>query len=256
MARARSAGHPVVLHIMAVDRHLAGRRAASAPTETAARPSERRDRCAGVAWRRAQPAPARSGSFARALPQRDRGSAISIRRPSSTTGSCGDGLGDGGLGRLLAWFAGICGEADELYVSGSRVALARDRQWRSAGSRAMKPRVPSYSVDLVPSRASGGEPYPVLSANARQQLRRAFRHFEGTGRCIWARRRRSEEALSFFNSMKALHCASWERRGRAHSFCRRVLRAVPPAADRAQLCQRRDAAAQSLRRRPGHRLSL
>src|SRR5262249_15404410 len=65
-----------------------------------------------------------------------------------------------------------------------------------------------------------GELYPMLSANARQQLRRVFRQFERTGSLRLTAARTAGEALTFFTDLKALHCASWERRGRAHAFTR------------------------------------
>ena len=37
-------------------------------------------------------------------------------------------------------------------------------------------------------------------------------------RCGWRRPATLREALSFFDAMKALHSASWERRGKPHAF--------------------------------------
>jgi CelD/BcsL family acetyltransferase involved in cellulose biosynthesis len=122
-------------------------------------------------------------------------------------------VGDG----LVDWFAGICKEADELQVSGSRVPLPQKRL-EECGLTSIKTALPSYSVDLRRLAASNGELDPVLSANARQQLRRAFRHFQGHGPLHLGEAASVMEALSFFNSMKALHCASWERRSKPHSF--------------------------------------
>ena len=119
---------------------------------------------------------------------------------------------------LLAWFAGLRDEADELHVSGSLRRLPEQALEARGLDAAMKHRVPSYSVDLCRLADSGGELYPVLSANARQQLRRACRHFERFGPLRLAEAATVEEALSFFDAMKALHCASWERRGRPHAF--------------------------------------
>jgi CelD/BcsL family acetyltransferase involved in cellulose biosynthesis len=77
--------------------------------------------------------------------------------------------------------------------------------------------MPSYSVDLNQLSASGGLD-PVLSANARQQLRRAFRQFERAGPLQLSEATTTSEALDFFAGLKMLHCASWERRSRAHAF--------------------------------------
>ena len=97
-------------------------------------------------------------------------------------------------------------------------ALARDRAWRRAGSGEMKrrsPRILSISTGLkrvaasstrcsAPMRASScGAPFAILNSSARLHLSEPAT---------------VAEALTFFNSMKALHCASWERRGEPHSF--------------------------------------
>jgi CelD/BcsL family acetyltransferase involved in cellulose biosynthesis len=118
---------------------------------------------------------------------------------------------------LIAWFAALRGEADELYINGSLRPPPRDvlLRWSLECSETA---VPSYSVELSRLKQSGGEPYAVLSANARQQLRRALRHFERFGPLYLHEAATISEALSFFASMKVLHCASWERRGRRHSF--------------------------------------
>jgi CelD/BcsL family acetyltransferase involved in cellulose biosynthesis len=77
---------------------------------------------------------------------------------------------------------------------------------------------PSYSVDLGLLAASDGALDPVLSANARQQLRRALRNFEAHGPLQLREAASEAEAQSWFTGLKALHCASWERRGIGHSF--------------------------------------
>jgi CelD/BcsL family acetyltransferase involved in cellulose biosynthesis len=118
---------------------------------------------------------------------------------------------------LIAWFAACRDEADELYVSGSLLRLPTPalQQYSLACSETA---TPSYSVDLTRLEASGGEPDPVLSANARQQLRRAQRHFERFGPLRVTEAKTVAEAFEFFAAMKRLHCASWQRRGRPHSF--------------------------------------
>ena len=118
---------------------------------------------------------------------------------------------------LMAWFAGVGDEADELYIGGSRVRLPEEVV-EGRGLRRNETTVPSYSIDLCLLEESGGELYPVLSANARQQLRRALRHFEEFGPLHMRAAKTEAEALGFFASMKALHCASWARRGKPHSF--------------------------------------
>jgi CelD/BcsL family acetyltransferase involved in cellulose biosynthesis len=118
---------------------------------------------------------------------------------------------------LIGWFASLRGEADELHVGGSqrRLPEAALGKW---GLGCHETPLPSYSIDLRRLENSDGELYPVLSANARQQLRRALRHFERLGALRLAEATTATEALAFFNAMKELHCESWERRGRVHSF--------------------------------------
>src|SRR5437773_3282343 len=77
----------------------------------------------------------------------------------------------------LAWFAGKREEVDELYFSGSSLRPS-ELAVEGRGLGRIETALPSYSVDLGVLSPSGGELHPVLSANARQQLRRAFRQFE------------------------------------------------------------------------------
>ncbi len=120
---------------------------------------------------------------------------------------------------LVAWFAGCGGDADELYLSGSLHPLpgaaVEGRGLARAGTV-----VPSYIVELDRLAASGGDVGSVLSANARQQLRRSFRHFERSGPLSLREAATPAEAAAFFAAMKVLHCASWQRRQKPHSFSR------------------------------------
>jgi CelD/BcsL family acetyltransferase involved in cellulose biosynthesis len=118
---------------------------------------------------------------------------------------------------LIGWFASLRGEADEFHIGGSqrRLPAAVLHRW---GLGCRETSLPSYSVDLCRLEDNDGELYPVLSANARQQLRRALRYFERFGTLHLVGAATVAEALTFFSDMKELHCASWGRRGRAHSF--------------------------------------
>ncbi len=123
------------------------------------------------------------------------------------------------LDALIGWFAGLRREADELYLSGSlrplpEAALTAHRLMCSEFAR------PCYSVELDRLTASDGALDPVLSANARQQLRRAFRRFEAQGPLGLREAASEAEAQDWFTGLKSLHCASWARRGIAHSFSR------------------------------------
>jgi CelD/BcsL family acetyltransferase involved in cellulose biosynthesis len=121
------------------------------------------------------------------------------------------------LDALVGWFAGLRDEADELHFGGSlwrfSEAAVEDRGL-GRGERAL----PSYSLDLSRLAASGGALDPVLSANARQQLRRAMRRFERQGPLALRPAADPAEALAFFARLKALHIQTWERRGKRHAF--------------------------------------
>ncbi len=116
----------------------------------------------------------------------------------------------------LSWFAGLREEADELHFSGS-LRRPPEEAVEGRGLGRVETVMPSYSVDLSQLSPSG-ELDPVLSANARQQLRRAFRQFERTGPLQLSEATTTSEALDFLAGLKMLHCASWERRSRAHAF--------------------------------------
>ncbi len=118
---------------------------------------------------------------------------------------------------LIDWFAGLAGEADELHLRGSLLSLPATAAQCSGLLRAERA-LPSYSVELDRLRDSGGVLDPILSANARQQLRRASRHFERSGALRVVEAASTGEALSFFAALKRLHCASWTRRGKPHAF--------------------------------------
>ena len=117
----------------------------------------------------------------------------------------------------VAWFAGFREKADEFHITGSGMRLS-EATVEGRGLSRSETTLPSYSLDLGLLSSSGGEAFPVLSANGRQQLRRALRHFESYGALQLTAAATTAEALAFFAELKALHCASWERRGRRHAF--------------------------------------
>jgi CelD/BcsL family acetyltransferase involved in cellulose biosynthesis len=126
---------------------------------------------------------------------------------------------EGALDALIAWFAQRGADADELHLNGS---LLRFPEPLAEGSGLGRHEivVPSYFVELARLSASDGELYPVLSANTRQQLRRAFRYFERSGPLRLRKAATLAEAHAFFGALKELHSVSWQQRGKAHSFTR------------------------------------
>ena len=121
------------------------------------------------------------------------------------------------LDALIAWFADLAPDADELHLSGSLVRVS-EKAVEARGLRRSEVVVPSYCVELRRLSPCGGELSPVLSTNARQQLRRAIRHFERSGPLELRRAATVAEAGEFFAAMKELHRASWERRDKLHAF--------------------------------------
>lgn len=130
-----------------------------------------------------------------------------------TPAGCEDAVSDA----LLAWFAERYGEVDELHLAGSRRPLPQTAVERR-GLRHAEIAVPSYWVDLCRLKPSDHELYPILSANARQQLRRAIRSFGRCGALRVTEAATLVQALAFFSEMKRLHCLSWQRRGKPHAF--------------------------------------
>jgi Protein involved in cellulose biosynthesis (CelD) len=110
---------------------------------------------------------------------------------------------------LARWFADGGLRADELVVPGT----------------AERCKAPGDLIVLDDCRTAYRTPLsglgsegiaPVLSRNARQQLRRSLRDFGGELRISVAPD--AETALGYFDKMKSLHVRSWTRRGRANAF--------------------------------------
>jgi CelD/BcsL family acetyltransferase involved in cellulose biosynthesis len=116
---------------------------------------------------------------------------------------------------LIDWFAGDAA-ADELHIAGSPGPVCGEIVERRGLLRHQLTK-PTYSVALA-RLAPEGELFPVLSANARQQLRRAMRHYERAGQLRLEAAATVDEAHRFFAAMKALHIATWTRRGQPHAF--------------------------------------
>ncbi len=80
-------------------------------------------------------------------------------------------------------------------------------------------RKPSWRVDLGAIRQSGRPYLDHLSANTRQQIRRALRLYEGrTGRLQATRAQTPEQAADFLDGLRALHQPYWQARGEPGAF--------------------------------------
>lgn len=121
---------------------------------------------------------------------------------------------------LIGWFAEDgARDADEFYIGGTMQPLP-DGAIARCGLNRRQTEVPSYWVALDRLAASDGELYPALSSNARQQLRRAVRHFERFGQLRLDHAAGSGEARAFFAELRELHIATWQSRGKPHAFSR------------------------------------
>lgn len=115
---------------------------------------------------------------------------------------------------FLAWFAQQP-VADELLIPRASVAPMVEPAHQTKLLKATHA-VPAFRGVLAPGGLE--EILALLSANARQQIRRSLRACEALGepRCETAKS--LETALAWFDEMKAFHIASWERRGKPHGF--------------------------------------
>ena len=79
-------------------------------------------------------------------------------------------------------------------------------------------RQPSWRVDIEAVRAAGTGYLDSLSANTRQQIRRAMRLYEKRGPLTATRARDQGEALAFLDELKTLHQRYWTGRGEPGAF--------------------------------------
>lgn len=117
---------------------------------------------------------------------------------------------------LLRWFArGGVRQVDELVVPGVVQslddALTHDARLlhRTETSSAFARALPRGGLEVILGH---------LSSNARQQLRRSLRDCEALGELGFETAGSVEEALDWFDRLKALHIDSWTKRGKPHAF--------------------------------------
>jgi CelD/BcsL family acetyltransferase involved in cellulose biosynthesis len=79
-------------------------------------------------------------------------------------------------------------------------------------------RRPSAHLDLAALRASGRDLADTLSRNTRHQLARARRLYAAIGPLTLRAAASADEALAMLDRLKALHQASWQRRGQPGCF--------------------------------------
>ena len=119
------------------------------------------------------------------------------------------------MASAVEWFAGLRGEVDELRLAGS---FKRFPRFSLGQLHCCERSVPSYSLDLNQLIENKGQVSRILSSNARQQLRQSARAYAARGPLRLQQAHSLGEALAFFQELKALHCRSWDRRGKQHAF--------------------------------------
>ena len=125
------------------------------------------------------------------------------------------------------------GRFDALYLSGVPAHCLTWLQDRGLAAR-LKIRRAAPLVDLDRVRATGAAYEAGLSRNSRQQIRRARRLYAESGPLRLTRAADPDEALTYFDRLKALHQATWVGRGRPGAFAepfferfhRRLIRAA------------------------------
>lgn len=113
---------------------------------------------------------------------------------------------------LISMFADGKIAVDEIVLPGMAEGRCDETQFIEAGHVSAGFCAPLTGLD----GEAGIE--PLLSRNARQQLRRSMRAFERKGALRLEFARDSKTALEYFEGFKALHVRWWEPRGRRHAF--------------------------------------
>ena len=118
--------------------------------------------------------------------------------------------------RAVAWLLSS-GQADALHLSGLPASVL-DRISASGLAIHLRDRKPTYGVNLERIRATGGSFVSTLSANMRNQLRRAARQFATLGELRLIEATSADEALHMLQDMVSLHQEYWQGRGHAGAF--------------------------------------
>lgn len=116
------------------------------------------------------------------------------------------------LNALAAWCPQAQPPLDALHLPGIAAAARRGRLVEELQE------APGFAMNLTRVAKAGGDVGAALGGKVRQQLRRARRAYEARGALELSEAASIGEALAFFDAMKRLHIASWQRRRRRHAF--------------------------------------
>ncbi len=110
--------------------------------------------------------------------------------------------------RRLASRVVLSGVDAALVEAAGRAGYVRPRRWPQAAP----------AVDLRRLRREADGHFAALSANTRQQLRRALRRYAARGPLAVDRATTCAEAFAFLDALASLHQQSWTRRGQPGAF--------------------------------------
>jgi CelD/BcsL family acetyltransferase involved in cellulose biosynthesis len=119
---------------------------------------------------------------------------------------------DAVIGAFAAWFAQAQPPLDALHLPGIAASARRGRLIEDVQE------VPGFAMNLARVTKAGGDVASALGSKSRQQLRRALRAYEARGAIEVSEAASIAEALTYFDALKKLHIASWQRRRRRHAF--------------------------------------
>jgi CelD/BcsL family acetyltransferase involved in cellulose biosynthesis len=116
------------------------------------------------------------------------------------------------LNAFATWFAQAQPPLDALHLPGIATGARRGRLVEDVQE------VLGFALNLARVTKSNGDVAAALGAKSRQQLRRALRAYETRGALQVSEAANVGEALAYFEALKTLHIASWQRRRRRHAF--------------------------------------
>jgi CelD/BcsL family acetyltransferase involved in cellulose biosynthesis len=122
---------------------------------------------------------------------------------------------------ILNFLCDECPAWDELFLPcvgvESPLAKVAQKQRPFVRFRVARQR-PCYMVDLVKINGSGKDYCSSLGSRTRANVRKSFRLYEERGPLTTIAPGNVDEALCFFEELKALHRVSWEARGESGAF--------------------------------------
>ena len=125
-------------------------------------------------------------------------------------------LRDEVTGHAIAWLLSSR-QTDELHLSGIPASLLSEINADDFAVH-LRDRKPTYRVNLERIRARGDTFAATLSANTRNQLRRANRQFGALGELQLVEAGTADDALHMLEEMIPLHQTYWRGRGHAGAF--------------------------------------